>query len=152
MILSNTRFGEIEYSADDIISFSDGLIGFPSNTDFLLINPKPNTPFRWLQSIEEPSLAFLVAFTEAIVPNYAPEVDDRVANELDLDEETPQMLLTTVTIPAGNPQEMTTNLLGPIIINGATMKAKQVILTDDLYTVRHRVFATTERVTEKVAA
>jgi flagellar assembly factor FliW len=152
MTISNTRFGDIEYSADDIITFIDGVIGFPENTEFLLLNHKPNTPFRWLQSLQEPSLAFLVAFPEAIVPGYAPLVDNSVANELELTEETPQMVLTTVTIPAGKPKEMTTNLLGPMIINGATMRAKQVILTDDAYTVKHRVFATTERVAEKVAA
>lgn len=152
MTLTNTRFGEVEYSADDIITLADGIIGFPSNNQFLLLNHKPNTPFRWLQNIEDASLAFLVAFPEVIVPGYAPEVDNSVAKELELNEETPLMILTTVTIPAGKPQEMTTNLLGPIVINGATMQAKQVILSDDAYTVKHRVFATTERVAEKVAA
>jgi flagellar assembly factor FliW len=152
MTILNTRFGEIEYSADDIITFIDGVIGFPQNTEFLLLNHKPNTPFRWLQSLQEPSLAFLVAFPDAIVPGYAPEVNDSVAKELDLTEETPKLLLTTVTIPAGKPNEMTTNLVGPFIINGVTMRAKQVILSDDAYTVKHRVFATTERVAEKVAA
>ncbi len=152
MTLSNTRFGEIEYSADDIITFADGVIGFPNNTQFLLLNHKPNTPFRWLQSIEDSGLAFLVAFPEVIAPGYAPEIENSIAQELELTEETPQMVLTTVTIPPGRPEEMTTNLLGPIIINGATMQAKQVILTDEAYTVKHRVFATTERIAEKVAA
>jgi flagellar assembly factor FliW len=152
MILNNTRFGDIEFSDDDIITFIDGIIGFPDKATFLLLNHKPNTPFRWLQSIEEPSLAFLVAFPELLVPGYSPEIGLPVAKELDLTEETPKMLLTTVTIPAGKPEEMTTNLLGPIIINGLTMQAKQVVLADDLYTVRHRVFATTERVADKVAA
>ena len=152
MIISNTRFGDIEYSADDIITFNDGIIGFPENSEFLLLNHKPNTPFRWLQSLQDPALAFLVAFPEAIVPGYSPVVDDSVVTELSLSEDTPKLLLTTVTIPAGKPKEMTTNLLGPIIVNGSTMQAKQVILTDDAYTVKHRVFARSERVAEKVAA
>ncbi len=152
MTLKNTRFGEIDYSEDDIITFAEGVIGFPDFLQYLLLNHKPNTPFRWLQSIEEPGLAFLVAFPELLVPGYTPEISDAVATELDLQEETPKMLLSTVTIPAGKPEEMTTNLLGPIIINGSTMKAKQVVLSDDAYTVKHRVFAKTERVPEKVAA
>src|SRR5262245_55523978 len=144
MTITNTRFGDVEYSADDIITFDDGVIGFPDSTEFLLLNHKPNTPFRWLQSLQDAALAFLVAFPEAIVPGYAPEVDDSVAKELGLSEETPKLLLTTITIPPGKPNDMTTNLLGPIIVNGATMRAKQVILSDDAYTVKHRVFATTE--------
>ncbi len=152
MTLSNTRFGDIEFSADDVITFTEGIIGFPNYSQYLLLNHKPNTPFRWLQSVEDANLAFLVAFADLIVPGYAPEVDNGVTRELALSDETPTMVLTTVSIPAGKPQEMTTNLLGPIIINGATMQAKQVILSDDAYTVKHRVFATTERVAEKVAA
>ncbi len=152
MTIANTRFGEVEYSADDIITFSDGLIGFPGEKKFLLLNHKPNTPFRWLQNLEEPSLSFLVAFPELLVPGYTPEIEDAHAKELELTEETPKLLLSTVSIPPGKPDEMTTNLLGPIIINGATMKAKQVILTDEAYTVKHRVFAITERAAEKVAA
>lgn len=152
MTLTNTRFGEIEYSADDVITFTDGLIGFPGANTFLLLNHKPNTPFRWLQCLDETSLSFLVAFPELLVPGYTPEIEDGVANELELQEETPKLLLTTVSIPSGKPEDMTTNLLGPIIINGATMQAKQVILSDEAYTVKHRVFATTERAAERVAA
>jgi flagellar assembly factor FliW len=152
MTITNTRFGDIDYSADDIITFAEGIIGFPESKQYLLLNPKPNTPFRWLQSLEEASLAFLVAFPEVIAPGYAPVVDDSTVNELELSEETPRMLLTTVTIPAGKPEDMTTNLLGPIVVNAATMRAKQVILSDDAYTVKHRVFATTDRAAEKVAA
>lgn len=152
MTINGTRFGDIDYTADDVITFPEGIIGFPDQRTYLLLNHKPNTPFRWLQSLEEASLAFLVAFPEVLVPDYAPEIDDATANELGLTTETPRLLLSTVTIPPGKPEEMTTNLLGPIIINGTTMIAKQVVLHDDAYTVKHRVFATTEKVAEHVAA
>jgi len=152
MTIQGTRFGDIEYSADDVIAFPDGIIGFPDLHSYLLLNHKPNTPFRWLQSIEQPTLAFLVAFPEVLIPEYAPEIDDSVARELQITAETPKLLLTTVSIPAGRPNDMTTNLLGPVIINGATMVGKQVVLQDDAYTVRHRVFQTTEKVAEPTAA
>lgn len=152
MTIHGTRFGDIEYSADDVITFPAGLIGFPEQQTYLLLNHKPNTPFRWLQSIEQPVLAFLVAFPELLVPGYAPVLDDATAKELELTVETPKLLLTTVAIPAGKPNDMTTNLVGPIIINGSTMVGKQVVLQDDAYTVRHRVFPTTEKVAEHAAA
>jgi len=152
MTINGTRFGDIEYSADDIITFPDGIIGFPDLHTYLLLNHKPNTPFRWLQSLEEAGLAFLVAFPELLVPTYSPEIDDRTAKELELADDTPRLLLATVTIPPGKPNDMTTNLLGPIIINGSTMVGKQVVLQDDAYTVRHRVFPTAEKVAEHAAA
>ena len=71
--------------------------------------------------------------------------------EIEIADDSPTMILATATIPPGEPQELTLNLAAPIIINGATMKAKQVILSDDAYTVKHRVFASTDRVAEKAA-
>ncbi|MBN9503545.1 MAG: hypothetical protein BGO01_19515 [Armatimonadetes bacterium 55-13] len=152
MTILGTRFGDIDYSADDIITFEDGMIGFPKHHRYILLNTKPDTAFRWLQSLDEPTLAFLVAFPEMLVSGYSPLIDDRSVSELELTEECPKLLLTTVTIPPGKPNDMTTNLLGPIIVNGATMKAKQVVLQDDAYTVRHRVFAVTEKVAERAVA
>ena len=151
MTIENTRFGEVEYSADDIITFLPSMVGFPESRHFLLLNSKPNTPFRWLQSLDEPKLAFLVAFTEAIVPKYKPTINRFDIAELGITDDAPTMILATALIPPGEPQEMTLNLAGPIIINGATMKAKQVILSDDAYTVKHRVFARPDRVAEKAA-
>jgi flagellar assembly factor FliW len=152
MILSNTKFGDIEYSETDIVTFEVGLVGFPTDKRFLILNLKPKTPFRWLQCIDNPSLAFLVGFAEAIVPRYSPSFNRADANEIGITEESPTMILATVTIPVGKPDEMTINLAAPIVINGESMKAKQVILSDDAYTVRHRVFARTDRATEKAAA
>jgi len=151
MTIQDTRFGEVEYSADDIITFMPSLIGFPESRHFLLLNSKPNTPFRWLQSLDEPKLAFLVAFTEALVPRYKPGFSRNDIEELEITDDSPTMILATAIIPPGEPQEMTLNLAAPIIINGATMKAKQVILSDDAYTVKHRVFARSDRVAEKAA-
>jgi flagellar assembly factor FliW len=152
MIVENTRFGDVEYSADDIIEFVDGPVGFSGCREFLLLNHKHNSPYRWLQSLEDRNLAFLLAFPEALVPNYNPELGSAVEEELEIMEGTPLLVLTTVNIPSGKPEEATLNLLAPVVINGATMKAKQVILFDDAYTVKHRVYAASNRVAEKVAA
>jgi flagellar assembly factor FliW len=151
MTIHNTRFGDVEYSPDDIITFLPSMVGFPESKHFLMLNSKPNTPFRWLQSLDEPKLAFLVAFCEALVPRYKPAFNRSDIDELGISEESPTMILATAVIPPGEPEEMTLNLAAPIIINGATMKAKQVILSDDAYTVKHRVFARPDRVAEKAA-
>jgi len=152
MIIENTRFGGVEYSADDVIEFVDGPVGFSEFRQFLLLNQGKNSPYRWLQSIEDCTLAFLLAFPEALVPGYKPEFGSAVEQEMEIGDGTPILVLTTASIPSGKPEETTLNLLAPIVINGATMKAKQVILFDDAYTVKHRVYAASNCVAEKVAA
>lgn len=152
MTLTGTRFGQIEYSEQDVVRFEDGLIGFPDLKHFVLICTKANSPFRWLQSLEQPDLAFLVADPEHFVADYAPVISMNQAISLGLDEETPRLLLTTATIPAGKPELMTLNLAGPLIINAQTRCGKQVVLEDEAYTIKHRVFQEANRVSENIAA
>ena len=143
--LQSTRFGEVEYTSEDVISFDDGLIGFPENHNYVVICPKADGKFRWLQSVEEPALAFLVTDPFQLVPEYDPHVSNSVAAELELEEGTPQLVFVTVGIPRGKPEEMTLNLAGPIIANPITRRARQVVLEDEAYTTKYRVFHQTDR-------
>jgi flagellar assembly factor FliW len=142
MIITGTRFGQIEFSESDIIHFDEGLIGFPKLQEFLLVPHKQDSPFRWLQAVVEPGVAFLVAEPTHFVPDYHPVKENS--------EET--IVLATVTIPAGCPDDMTLNLAGPILVDGTSKKAKQIVLDDGSYTVRHRVFDKSKSVGEKAAA
>jgi flagellar assembly factor FliW len=152
MIIKDTRFGDIEYTEEDLISFSGGLIGFPDANNFIVLSHKPGTPFRWLQCVEEPVLAFLVAIPEYFVPDYAPTVDDKTARELGFTEETPKLLFATVSIPKGQPHDMTLNLAGPIVVNVESRQARQVVLEGDAYTIKHRVFEQANQVSDRMAA
>ncbi len=109
MTLLNTRFGDVDYSSDDIIEFLDGLVGFAGCRRFLLLNQKPNSSYRWLQSLDDPEVAFLLAFPEALVPGYRPDLGAGTKEVLEISEDTPVLMLTTVSIPAGRRHEATTN-------------------------------------------
>lgn len=136
---ATTRFGTIEYLPQDVVCFPEGLLGFSETQRFVLIQHKEGSPFRWLQSLEDRNLAFLVVDPSTYVADFAPEMPDSVARELSLDEETPRLVYTIVTIPRGRPQDMTLNLAGPILINAASGQAKQVVLDSDTYPIRYRV-------------
>lgn len=140
----NTRFGAIEYSEGDVITFPDGLIGFPQCTRFVIVSRNPETPFRWLQCLEWPEFAFLVADPLCYVADYEPVLGEKLATELEIDPETPTFLYTTVSIPHGKPSEMSINLAGPIVINSATRMGRQIVLDNEAYTIKHRVFQGSE--------
>ncbi len=135
-----TRFGLLEFAPEDVIHFQGGLIGFPNHSQFVVISLKEQSRFRWLQSVEEPSLAFLVAEPQHFVPDYAPTMPEKVARLLGLAEDTPRLVFTTANIPHGKPSEMTLNLAGPLLINAETRMAVQVVLEDEAYTIKHKVF------------
>jgi flagellar assembly factor FliW len=137
--LIGTRFGDLTYEQQDVFTLVDGLIGFPNLNDFLLLATKESSPFRWLQSIDEPGLAFLLTDPNQYVLDYAPEIDDNEALRLGLGPETPMMLLTTAVIPKGNPSEMTLNLAGPIILNLNQRVGKQFVIEDESCPTRFKV-------------
>lgn len=141
MTLTNTRFGTIEYTSDDVVFFKDGMIGFNQFHEYIVVNTKEGSPFRWLQSVEESSLAFLVSDPNAFLEEYSPEISIEEANSLQLTDETPHLVLVTTTIPPGKPDEARANLAAPIIINLETNQGKQVVLQDDAYTIRYPIFS-----------
>ncbi|MEI8282264.1 MAG: flagellar assembly protein FliW [Armatimonadota bacterium] len=141
MKLKGTRFGEIEFSKSDIIHFEEGMIGFQKLKRYVVVNTKLDSPYRWLQSLDEPKLAFLVSVPEFFVAEYAPAITDSEAQLLGLSPNTEHLVLVTTTIPAGNPRAATANLAAPVIINLESRKAKQVILEDEAYTIRYPIFS-----------
>lgn len=152
MRLNGTRFGTVEFEAEDMLTFEEGLIGLPALKHFVLVSTREDSPFRWLQSIEDPAMAFLIAEPGRFVANYAPEVSDRDQERLQLDAETPCLVYVTVSIPPGRPEDMTINLAAPLIINARTRTGKQIILDDEAYTIKHRVLQAGRTVAESVAA
>lgn len=138
--IESTRFGAIEYSDSDVLTFTEGMLGFPDAKQFVLLSHKPESPFRWLQSVDEPSLAFLIAEPAQMVKDYSFEISDSLAAVLGVDDQVPPVVYATVSIPAGKPREMTMNLAGPILLSPRTGRAAQIVVEDSAYTTKHKVF------------
>lgn len=144
--LNGTRFGVIEYLDDDVVSFEKGLIGFDQCRNFLIVTHKPESKFRWLQSIEEPGIAFLVADPSQFIDGYSVEIEDEDTAAMNITAETSMMLLTTVSIPKGEPGQLTLNLAGPIVINLENGKGCQFVVETPSVTLA------TQKETAQIAA
>lgn len=140
MKIEGTRFGVLEFESEDVIRFPQGMIGFPESRQFVLISTKEASPFRWLQSLDQPELAFLLADPDAYLPAYQPELPDAQLQSISLEENAPVLIYATATIPSGRPQDMTLNLAAPVVINADERLAAQVVLEEGAYTMKHRVF------------
>jgi flagellar assembly factor FliW len=152
MILTHTRFGNIEFTAEDIITFEEGLIGFGDSTEFLMVPSKPGSPFSWLQSAQDPSLAFLTTDPAAFFEDYDPEISDHDAAQLGLTSGADFGIFVTSAIPVGEPRKATANLAAPILINLDTKRGKQVVLDNEAYTMRHPIFSEQSAPVQKLAA
>lgn len=137
--LVGTRFGTVEFDDTEVLQIEGGLVGLPELSHFVLFEAKPGSAFSWLQSLEDPAMAFLVTEPSRYVDGFELEVTRRSANlfEGGLAE---AVVLATASVPAGRPQDTTLNLSGPIVLDAATRKGRQMVLEDAAYTTRYRVF------------
>lgn len=150
MQITTKVFGEITIDDEKIIRFPNGIIGFPELTDFALIHDeeKGTDTIHWLQSLQEPAFAMPVMDPLIVCPDYNPEVDDELLNNIG--EIVPEELLVmvTVTVPK-DIKKMTVNLKGPMVINAAQRKATQVIVEGDEYPVKFPIYEILNKNKEK---
>lgn len=141
MTIMTKVFGEITIDDDRIIKFPKGIVGFPDLTDFALLHDseKGADSVHWLQSLQEPAFAMPVMDPLRVCPDYNPEVDDEILQnlgELNPDE---MLVLVTMTVPK-DVKLMSVNLKGPIVINAAQKTAIQVIVEGDGYPVKFPIY------------
>lgn len=139
----NTRiFGEVEIADDKIITFDNGIIGFPDLKHFTLLHDEEkgiNAGIRFLQSLDEPSFAMPVMDPLIVKPDYDPEVnDDMLASAGELTDQN-ILVLVTVTVPS-DITKMTVNLQGPIVVNVDERKACQIIIDGNEYPVKYPIY------------
>lgn len=139
---ADTRlFGKIEIEDEKILTFDQGIIGFPYMKHFALIfdvEDGKEAKIKWLQSMEEECFAMPVMEPGELVPDYHPFVSDETWQALGDIKDEDTLLLVTVTVPT-DIEQMSINLKAPVVINLATNKAAQVIVEDD-YPVKYKIY------------
>ncbi len=137
MIIKTTRFGEIEIDESQAIHFSDGLLGFPEQKKYVIIEHKPGSPFIWLQSINKPDLAFVMTNPFLIKKDYLKNLSAEEETLFKGEGDSDIIVFAIVTIPHGKAEKTTVNLLGPVVIETKTRRARQVILANSGYSHCH---------------
>lgn len=153
--IETERFGVLTVDGGSIINFVKPILGFESLQQYVLLNHDEDSPFKWLQAIDKPDLAFVVTNPKLFGINYEFEITDNIVQDLALKDASDALVLTMVNIPQEAPEKMTTNLLGPIIIHQSSLRAMQVVLNDTEFSTKTRLIQpelTTETTqTEKVS-
>lgn len=136
MKITTKPYGEIEVNEKQKIFFPDGLFGFEEVKNYFLLDSKEG-PFYWLQSAEHPDLAFVLIDPRVFKENYTLNLQDEDYKAIEAGEGD-VLDFTIVTVPE-DPKKISANLMGPIIINRKSRKARQAISENDEYTVKHYI-------------
>jgi flagellar assembly factor FliW len=145
--VESEKLGEIEVDETKVLTFPHGLLGFDDMRRFALVETHDSGFYFWLQSLDDPGLAFLTAVPWPFFPGYEFELPDADRDALGLvepddgaDDDNPTMVLCLLTVDsaaADDPShEITANLLGPLVINTASRMGRQVVLVDGDFTTR----------------
>ncbi|OGP69291.1 MAG: hypothetical protein A2Z73_04850 [Deltaproteobacteria bacterium RBG_13_60_28] len=137
--IATKNFGDIAVREDQIINFSPGLLGFSEFHRYVLIEHGHESPFLWLQCVDKPDLAFVVIDPLFVLPDYRIGPINGVQKELEVKNLQDLKVLVILTIPPGRPQDMTANLMGPLLINLTNRRGKQLVIENSPYSHKHRV-------------
>ena len=140
MKVNTTRFGELEIDSNKIIAFPKGIPGFENLRRFFILPVAGTEDIHWLQAAEAPEVALMVIDPFKFFKDYTCDIPENDIEELELTSPEKPLVLTTITVPGGNPAGATANLVAPIIINTKQNRAKQVIMSGSLYTTKHQLF------------
>jgi flagellar assembly factor FliW len=133
------------YADADIMEFPWGLPGFPANRRWLMLSVDSHPSFVWLQSLDDLNVAIPTAEPCFVFEDYAPKLPAYAFVALDI-KQAEEFTTLCVVVVSPNAEEMTMNLMAPIIVNLRTRKARQVLLENSSYSVRQPIprKATTE--------
>ncbi|HIP83228.1 MAG TPA: flagellar assembly protein FliW [Desulfocapsa sulfexigens] len=126
-----TRFGEVEYNPANLLNFPAGMIGFPTLHKFIVMPNKKEGPLFWIQSVDEPGVAFVLTDPSNFFPKYQVVPDESEKNLLQITNDDDCYILSVVTVPPD--QKITLNLAAPILFSPKKNRAIQVILENTDY-------------------
>jgi|WetSurMetagenome_2_1015567.scaffolds.fasta_scaffold164454_2 flagellar assembly factor FliW len=138
MKIATTRFGELEVPENVIIRMTKPVLGFEQLHAYVIIETEDFAPFKWYQSIDQPDVAFVVVNPLLFFPDYVVEVNPKEIEELKVGNVSDIVTYAIVTIPRDF-TKMTANLQGPLLINSRTNLAKQLVLVNSQYRIKHRM-------------
>ena len=135
MRIESKAFGPIEISERQVITFPVGIFGFEKLHEYALLDAAQQG-FYWLQSLEDPEIAFIMLNPYDLRPDYVLEVPDEDLQSVEYSDDEDILVFAIVTIP-DDESRISANLQGPIIINRSTQLGRQSITLDPRWKTKH---------------
>ncbi|VDH00956.1 Flagellar assembly factor FliW [Lysinibacillus sphaericus] len=134
-----TKFqGDLDIDTITQWTFPKGLPGLEDETQFVLLPIEGNDNFQVMQSVTSANVALIVSNPYTIVNDYSFEIDEPTLELLKIKAQEDLMILSVMTLK--QPFESSTiNLQAPLVFNIKNNTAKQMILNDANYNLRHTI-------------
>lgn len=137
--ISSSRFDKVEVDESKLIFVDGGILGFPVCDRFVMFDHAPDSPFKWLQSMDDGDVAFVVTDPKLFFPDYIANIKQEELAVIDYQKDDELVVLTICSLK-GKPTDMTVNLQGPVIVNLRNRQGRQFVLKGSKYHTRHPLF------------
>lgn len=153
MILETDSYGEIEYSDQDLITFPDGVFGFPDLKRYLLLSlTEGDDSVLLMLSVDKPEIVFAIINPLFFCNDYEPSLTAAELSFLDAKDDGELSYYAICTIRSKDDYlKNTVNLKCPLVIDPVSRKGMQVILSNPAYHYRHK-FSSFQAITENAGA
>lgn len=135
MQIHSHRFGALEIESREVIRFPDGIIGFPSEHEYVLLRKNSRAAIGWLQATTNPSLAFPVVSIDSLFldTEYFEALADACAHRGfgPLGEDLAVMAI--ICALADGPASV--NLLAPVVVKPSARTGAQIFLLKGDYSI-----------------
>jgi flagellar assembly factor FliW len=122
----------------NIINFPNGLIGLENYRQFILKELPDQELFLLLQSVEDDHFGLVVTNPFWFMTDYEFELPDAYAERMR--DKTNVDVFVTVSV-AATPENITANLMGPILIDRNASVGFQVLSSDKKYTTKYKLMS-----------
>mgnify|MGYP001603556708 FL=1 len=133
LLVDTSRFGQLEVNPDRLIVFAEGILGFPLQHEYALIQTGEGSGFYWLQSVDTRDLAFVVCDPRLFVADYHVPVKVEDLECIGINDPQNGQVFVIVN-KVGD--LLTGNLRGPLVVNVVSRMARQLVLSDKRYATR----------------
>lgn len=135
MHIQTKYLGNIEIDKERIIQFPEGLPGFINEKNFVLLHIPGNDIFQTLQSVNTPTLAFIITNPYQFYKEYVFDLDGATVEKLQVNQ--PEDVAVYVIVTVKDPfHSSTLNLKAPLLVHSLNKQGKQYILDRDDYSAK----------------
>lgn len=138
MLIKSKFFGEIDIDEKELITFEEGILGFPDLSKYIVLREEDNDYFSYLQAIEDESVCFIMTSPYYVTSDYSIDISDDAVKKLEIKAEGDVILFSIVTVPE-DMRKMTANLRAPLIVNIKKRKGLQEVIDNEGYSIKHRI-------------
>src|SRR5512136_17147 len=99
MLIHTVNFGSLEIPDDKVITFKEGLPGFPQIHRFAILELEELKPFQYLQALEDPPISLFVINPFLVDPSYEFRLTDLDMEDVSSKNSKELAVFAVATIP-----------------------------------------------------